>query len=110
MRRYVQDCSNFGRPYALKTYVDGALGSLPYLTEDAEIGPLYASAKDAVLRADELCRGNAYGSSEGFIEAAEVCPDHPVALSKLRTLVPEGPADGSAEDGVGGIVVRYAVP
>ncbi len=61
-------------------------------------------------KADELCRGNAYGSVEGFIGAAEVCPDHPVALSKLRTMVPEGPADGSAEDGEGGIVVRYAVP
>lgn len=110
LRREVAECQKFGRPYALKTLVESSLNTFPNLADDPEIGPLYASAVDAVRRATDLCRGNAYGSTKDFIVAAEICPDLPMALSKLRTMVPEGPADGSAEDGDGGIVVRYAVP
>lgn len=92
------------------TYVDAAVVAFPYLADDPGIAPLYEAARTAVGKADELCRANAYGSVEGFIAAAEICPDHPVALSKLRVMVPEGPADGEAEEGEGCIIVRYAVP
>ena len=98
-----------GRRYhSLKSLIDAALPDFPFLSDDTETGPRYAKACEAVAEADRLCVSAS--KEEDYIEAAEVCPDHPEALAALSVRPPMGPADGNAEMHADGIVVSYSVP
>ncbi|MDR0523475.1 MAG: hypothetical protein LBG62_03540 [Candidatus Methanoplasma sp.] len=98
--------------FALEARIDAALGDFPKITSNPEIGRMYDEAASKVGEADRICEKAA---SHGdplplYVSAAEICPDHPAAMSKIRENPPESPSDATAQPREGKVLVKFAVP
>jgi hypothetical protein len=45
-----------------------------------------------------------------YVTAIELCPDHPVAMAKMREHPPESPADAIAQIREGKVLLKFAIP
>lgn len=99
-----------------KDAIENALIDFPKLLDDNfTIKKQYEEAKRRIKTADELCIKAEKAETKDvmiltYADAADQCPDHPVAKSKMREYPPESPADATVQAREGKVLVRYAVP
>lgn len=102
------------RFFAIKKTVEGGLLLFPHLLDRNDIKARYEVACGKFSSADNLCVEAAKRSDEEsreiYIQASELCPDHPECVAKLRNMPPDGPADAKFECTDEGISVTYSIP
>ncbi len=78
-----------------------------------DIKNIYDDSIKHIKEADKLIK-KAEGSNNGrldlYVEAAEMCPDHPRAYTILSVYPPDPPLDISFKVGDGKILIKYSVP
>lgn len=100
----------------VKEYIENIQLDFPTITEsNVDLKRKYSEAQMRIQEADSLCvrAEKALNKDEMmsfYVMAAEKCPDHPIARSKMEEYPPEGPADASAKAMDGKILIKYAVP
>ncbi len=98
-RKYVMDSYNRNRFYEAKTSAEALAAKYPdALESDLELKQKAADANNRYNAAEVYCKKAVTAESRQarmaqYVAAAEICPDHPVARSKLRESPPSGPAD-----------------
>ena len=100
--------------FHLRNTVSESLVDFPNLLEREDIKIRYDEAVAKYDEADRICV-RAAGAPEAeardlYIQASELCPDHPDALAKLSAYPPDGPADAEIQSDPDCIQIRYAVP
>ena len=102
------------RFFSIKKAVENGLLLFPGLLDRTDIKARYDTACERVASADRLCVEAATKpeeeSKELYIQASDLCPDHPECLAKLRNMPPDGPADARFECADDGISITYAIP
>ena len=100
--------------YDLKRTAEQTRTEFPSLLNDPVLAAQYREAAEKVADAEKFCGEAAHKTgSEAmdlYIRAADRCPDHPEAVSKLKDFPPEAPADASIQTRDDTVVLRYAVP
>ncbi len=102
------------RFFAIKKTVEGGLLLFPHLLDRSDIKARYDVACGKFSSADNLCveaaKRSKEESKEMYIQASELCPDHPECVAKLRNMPPNGPADAKFECTDEGISITYSIP
>ncbi|MCQ2070676.1 MAG: zinc ribbon domain-containing protein [archaeon] len=74
----------------------------------------YEEARRRIDSAERICLEAATLSGDGrndrYIQAAEICPDHPDARNNLKDRVPAGPRAGSIDVDRNGVTLRFILP
>lgn len=102
------------RFFSLKKVVENGLLLFPRLLERSDIKARYDAACEKYVSADNLCVEAAKRPEEEarelYIQASDLCPDHPECIAKLRNMPPDGPADAKFECADDGISLTYSIP
>lgn len=120
--KYDKAIKNIEQTYKYKKYCetkeccDNTLVDFPKLFDNNfELKKKYTDSLQRINDAEKLCK-EAESTEDRqkimaiYVSAAERCPDHPVARSKLSQFPPESPADASLQVRDGKILLKYAIP
>ncbi len=113
VERISYDFSSFNY-YDLKKAVEEGRIDFPALLDREDVKLRYEEACKKVAEADELCvrAADSEGSEamELYINASEICPDHPDAVNMLMRYPPEGPGEAEVQTNVDIIEIKYEIP
>lgn len=120
--KYDSAVRNIEQSYKLKKfrscreYCDYYKKEFPYLMEkNVDIRQKYEDSVQRANDADALCAKAETETDEEtrmnlYVSAAEKCPDHPVARSKMMQYPPESPADAVIQIREDKVLLKFAVP
>ncbi len=115
-RRYILECYSGKRYAEAKSATETLERRFPdTIANDIELSQKYSDSCSRYSSADVRCQKAASMATrqermEQYAAAAEVCPDHPVARTKLRENPPPGPADPLGSVGHDGVTIKFVAP
>ena len=101
--------------HGLRDIIDDAKLDFTKIMNNPDIERKYEEATHKIMEADRLCE-KAFDMRDidrammMYVTAIELCPDHPVAKSKLKERPPDSPADATAQVREGKVLLKFAVP
>ncbi len=116
MRRIILDAFARGRYSEVKSACDSLIKQYPdTMSDDLELKQRYNDSVSRYNAADVICQKAMVADSkaqrmEMYVAAVEVCPDHPVAKSKLKENPPTGPTDGTGKLTDRGLAIKFVPP
>ena len=98
--------------YALRGVVDDAKLDFTKILNNPDIERKYDESVQKTIEADKICeRAVGYpDSTMMYVTAVEMCPDHPIAMAKMKEHPPDSPADATVQMREGKVLLKFAVP
>jgi len=111
----VNQSQKLGRYINLKNVVEDAQIEIPNILSNTDLKRKYDDAVRRTQRADQFCAEAARStklsdSMKLYMQAAEACPDHDIAKSKLREYPPGSPADAMMQVRDKSVLIKFARP
>lgn len=115
-RKFVMDSYSRARYYEAKCAVEALVTKFPDIMDsDIELKQKYADCSSRYASAEVQCHKAGLCDTktkrmECYVNASELCPDHPVAKAKLREDPPSGPADPIGTLGERSFTIKFMPP
>ena len=115
-RKFIMESYARGRYCEAKNATESLLSKFPdILDSDLELKQKYADCSNRFNSAEVYCNKAAVADNrtkrmEYYVQASELCPDHPVARAKLREDPPSGPADAIGTLGDRSFTIKFMPP
>lgn len=115
-RKFIMDSYSRGRYYESKCAVEALAKKFPdALENDIELKQKYDDCSARYASAEVQCSKAAVADTkakrmECYVNASEICPDHPIAKAKLREDPPTGPADPIGTLGERSFTIKFMPP
>ena len=116
MRKLILDAYARNRYAEAKGATENLISQFPdTLSEDLELKQKYGDCVTRFNGAEMYCQKAAVADSKSarmgmYVSAVEICPDHPVAKSKLKEDPPMSPADAVGRLGDRSFVIKFMAP
>lgn len=115
-RKFIMELYARGKYYESKTSIENLISKFPDVVDgDIELKQKYSECSTRYSNAEIQCQKAAVADSkakrmECYVNASEICPDHPVAKAKLRDDPPSGPADPVGTLGERSFTIKFMPP
>ena len=116
MRKIINDAYGRKRYAETKSACENLIKHYPeVLAEDPELKQKYDESVSRFNAAELYCQKATVSETreqrmEQYVNAVDICPDHPTARAKLREQPPQGPADGLGRIGDGLVTLKFEPP
>lgn len=116
IRKLIMDSYSKGRYTEAKSACESLVEQYPdALNDDLELRQKYGDCVNRFNSAEIYCKKASLADSKPqrmamYVAAVELCPDHPVAKSKLREDPPMGPADAYGKLGDRSFTIKFMAP
>lgn len=116
IRKLIMDSYSKGRYTEAKSACESLVEQYPdALNDDLELRQKYGDCVNRYNSAEIYCKKASLADSKPqrmamYVAAVELCPDHPVAKSKLREDPPMGPADAYGKLGDRSFTIKFMAP
>lgn len=116
IRKLIMDSYSKGRYTEAKSACESLVEQYPdALNDDLELRQKYGDCVNRYNSAEIYCKKASLADSKPqrmamYVAAVELCPDHPVAKSKLREDPPLGPADAYGKLGDRSFTIKFMAP
>ncbi len=99
---------------AVKRGIERAKRKYPGIRDEGTLGDYYDEACEKVAEASALCtraqNEEPAAAMKTYILASDVCPDHPMAVRRLKDFPPDGPDGGECEIAEDRVRISFRVP